>query len=199
MDGALARMLSATSRFGAELDSLSDFATFGISPALIMYFASLKGYGAFGWVFVLWFIVCGGLRLARFNTHSIEGTTPTWAKGFFTGVPIPAGALLSLTPLMIHLAFPEQHLSLHPAVCAVVMAVSGFLMISHLPTFSVKKIDIAPKFLLYIVILLVITATALISYPWHTLSLIMILYVGTFSFSYRAYKKLEADVLKNEN
>ncbi len=193
LDGALARMLNASSRFGAELDSLSDFATFGISPAIIMYLVSLKHYDAFGWVFVLWFAVCGALRLARFNTRSIEGTTPPWAKNFFTGVPITSSAVLCLTPLMMHLAWPEQMLSLHPGWVCLWMAGVGFLMISSLPTFSIKKIEIPPKLLISIVIILVVTTTAMISHPWQTLSVIMISYICTFPFSYRAYKRNEAE------
>lgn len=194
MDGALARMLNASSRFGAELDSLSDFATFGVSPALIMYLIVFKDFGSFGWMFVLWFAVCGALRLARFNTRSIEGTNPAWAQGFFTGVPITSSSLLCLTPLMIHLAWPHQTLSLHPWVVSLWMAAVGFFMISPIPTFSIKKIEIPPKFLLPIVIGLVMTATALISHPWHTISIIMVLYVCTFPLSYRAYKKLEVEM-----
>ncbi|MBX9977683.1 MAG: CDP-diacylglycerol--serine O-phosphatidyltransferase [Alphaproteobacteria bacterium] len=194
MDGALARMLNASSRFGAELDSLSDFATFGVSPALIMYLIAFKEFGSFGWMFVLWFVVCGALRLARFNTRSIEGTNPTWAQGFFTGTPITSSALLCLTPLMIYLAWPTQTLSLHPWIVSLWMAAVGFFMISPIPTFSIKKVEIPPKFLLPIVVGLVITATALISHPWHTISIIMILYVCTFPLSYRSYKRLEAEM-----
>lgn len=189
LDGALARMLNTSSRFGAELDSLSDFATFGISPALIMYFVTLKAYGPFGWVFVLWFCVCGALRLARFNTRSIEGTNPVWAKGFFTGTPIPAGALLALSPLIFHLGYFD--FILNPSISAFVMAASGFLMISHLPTFSLKKMHVQQKFILPIVIGIVVTTAGLVSHPWPTLSIAILIYVCTFPLSYYTYKKLE--------
>lgn len=190
MDGAVARLLNASSRFGAELDSLSDFATFGICPSLVMYFASLKHFGSFGWVFVLWFSVCGALRLARFNTVSIEGTAPSWAQGFFTGTPIPSSAILCMTPLIAHLAWPEQTLTLHPIFVASIMAAVGFCMVSRIPTISLKKIAITRNQMLPMVVGIVISATALISHPWPTLTIVMILYVTTFPFSYRAYQKL---------
>lgn len=190
MDGALARMLNATSRFGAELDSLSDFATFGVCPALIMYFLSLSAYGSLGWLSVLWFIVCGALRLARFNTRSIEGTNPTWAKGFFTGTPITSSALLCVLPLVIHLGWPSQVISLHPGIVGIWMAVVGFLMISNLPTFSFKKVEIPQKFMIPLVLAIVVTTTALISHPWRTFSILTLIYICSFPLSYRAFEKL---------
>lgn len=199
MDGAVARMLNATSRFGAELDSLSDFAVFGVCPSLIMYFVSLKHFGSFGWVFVLWFSVCGALRLARFNTVSIEGTAPSWASGFFTGTPITSSAILCITPLMMHLAWPEQTLTIHPIFVAAVMGAVGFLMVSKVPTFSLKKIAITPKHMLPLIVGIVICATALISHPWETLSISMVIYVLTFILSYRAYTRLASKINKDED
>ena len=192
MDGAVARLLDVSSRFGAELDSLADFATFGICPSLVMYFVSLKYFGALGWVFVLWFSVCGALRLARFNTVSIEGTAPSWSQGFFTGTPITSSAILCVTPLMAHLAWPEQSLSLHPIFVAAIMAATGFFMVSRIPTLSLKKIAVTRKHMLPLVVGIVISATALISHPWATLTLVMIVYVGTFPFSYKAFQHLAA-------
>jgi len=194
LDGALARLLSATSRFGAELDSLADFATFGVCPAVIMYLLSLRHIGSLGWVIVLWFSVCGALRLARFNTRSIEGTNPTWGQGFFTGVPITSSALLCLFPLVLHLAYPNFTLILNPFVVGIMMAGVGFLMISTLPTFSLKKVVIPPKFMLPLIVGLVITAGGIISSPWHTASFILLGYVLTFPVSYHFYKKLEREV-----
>lgn len=189
MDGAVARLLNVTSRFGAELDSLSDFAVFGVCPSLVMYFVSLKHLGSFGWVFVLWFSVCGALRLARFNTVSIEGTAPSWSKGFFMGTPITSSAILCASPLMFHLAWPAQSITLHPFFVATVMAAVGFFMVSRIPTFSLKKIAIPPKHLLSLVVGIVICATALISHPWEMLSILSVGYVCTFPLSYRLYKR----------
>ena len=192
MDGALARMLNASSRFGAELDSLADFATFGIVPALIMYMVSLKFYGSLGWVFVLWFAVCGSLRLARFNAHSIDddGTGAPWKQGFFTGTPIPFSALLCMGPLIINLAWPEQTLSLNPIIVGVWMALVGFCMISHIPTFSLKKIELSSKMLLPLVIGIVVGVSAILSHPWKTLSVILVGYLVSIPLSVRRYRML---------
>lgn len=199
MDGAVARLLNATSRFGAELDSLSDFAVFGVTPSLVMYFASLKSFGSFGWVFVLWFSVCGALRLARFNTVSIEGTAPSWASGFFMGTPITSSAILCVTPLIFHLAWPSQSFTLHPIFVATVMGAVGFLMVSKVPTFSLKKIAITPKYILPVVVGVVIAATALISHLWETMSVSMVIYVATFPLSYRLYNRLASKLRKDDD
>lgn len=189
MDGALARLLNASSRFGAELDSLADFATFGVTPALIMYMVSLQHAGSLGWVFVLWFIVCGSLRLARFNTHSIEdtGTDPSWKKGFFTGTPITISSLLGMAPLVIQLGWPHQKLVLSPMIVGIWMALVGFLMISHIPTFSLKKVSISQKGLLPILIAIVVTVSAVLSHPWRTLTVILVGYILSIPLSMRLY------------
>jgi len=102
LDGRVARRLGVTSRFGAELDSLSDFLCFGVAPALVLYLASLKDGGALGWVATLMFPICSALRLARFNTGLLADTPPpAWTGSYFTGVPAPAGALLALIPLVV--------------------------------------------------------------------------------------------------
>ena len=94
LDGRVARRLGVTSRFGAELDSLSDFLCFGVTPALVLYLASLRDGGSLGWVVTLMFPICSALRLARFNTALDADTPPpAWTGSYFTGVPAPAGAL----------------------------------------------------------------------------------------------------------
>ena len=139
LDGRVARRLGVTSRFGAELDSLSDFLCFGVAPALVLYLASLQDGGALGWVVTLMFPICSALRLARFNTGLLSDTPPpAWTGSYFTGVPAPAGALLALIPLLISFetetAWPRHYL----IVSATLITVGG-LMVSRLPTFSFKK------------------------------------------------------------
>ena len=139
LDGRVARRLGVTSRFGAELDSLSDFLCFGVAPALVLYLASLTHAGALGWVVTLMFPICSALRLARFNTALVSDTPPpVWTGSFFTGVPAPAGALLALMPLMlsfeIEAAWPR-----HAVLVGLGLVVVGGLMVSRLPTFSFKK------------------------------------------------------------
>src|SRR5215510_133097 len=99
LDGRIARLLNGASRFGAELDSLSDFISFGVAPALLLYYWTLNGLGGFGWALALLFAVCCALRLARFNTRLENTDLPAWTSRFFTGVPAPAGAGLALLPI----------------------------------------------------------------------------------------------------
>lgn len=191
MDGRIARMLNSTSRFGAELDSLSDFISFGVSPALIIYFKSLHQWQGYGWLFVLYFTVCMALRLARFNTMSIEGTSPAWSDNFFVGTPAPATAFLALIPSMIDIEFHHWGFWNLPIVNAVTLFVVGSLAISRIPTFSFKKSKIDNKY----VIPCMIGATLLLGFlfvePWLTLSAIGIAYLCLIPFSIRAFKKAE--------
>ena len=106
LDGRVARMLNIASKFGAELDSLSDAISFGVAPGFMIYQWTLRDAGGLGWIAVLVFAVCSALRLARFNTM-LEDTVPYWAKSYFTGVPAPAGAGLALLPLMAFLEFGD--------------------------------------------------------------------------------------------
>ena len=109
LDGRVARRLGVTSRFGAELDSLSDFLCFGVTPALVLYMSSLTDGGALGWIVTLMFPMCSALRLARFNTALVSDTPPpAWTGSYFTGVPAPAGALLALIPLMVSFALERS-------------------------------------------------------------------------------------------
>ena len=96
IDGRLARLLKGTSRFGAELDSLSDFVNFGVAPALILFFWGLHDLKSAGWIAAMAFAICAGLRLARFNVMSEELDRPAWTANFFVGVPAPAGAIIVL-------------------------------------------------------------------------------------------------------
>jgi CDP-diacylglycerol--serine O-phosphatidyltransferase len=144
MDGRVARLLGATSVFGAQLDSLSDFVCFGVAPPLVLYIWQLHDIKGIGWALVLFFSVCTALRLARFNTALFEEQEP-WEKQFFIGIPSPAGGILCLLPLVISLQFGE---SLPPAFTACNMLLVGMLMPSRIPTFSGKKMHISPEAIL---------------------------------------------------
>ena len=96
LDGRIARLLKGASKFGAELDSLSDFVCFGVSPALILYLWTMRDAGRLGWVVVMLFAICCGLRLARFNVMMEDPDAPPWKSRFFTGIPAPAGGGLAL-------------------------------------------------------------------------------------------------------
>lgn len=193
MDGRLARILNSTSRFGAELDSLSDFISFGVSPALVIYLRSLQEWQGLGWIIALYFSVCMALRLARFNTLSIEGSSaPTWTQYYFMGVPAPAGAILVLTPLMINFEFEERgwgSFFVSPGLNALVMFTIASLLISRVPTLSLKKVHIPQKFVLPLLIVVALLTGALYSEPWIILSGIAIFYLLSIPFTIKACRK----------
>lgn len=187
MDGRLARYLGSTSRFGAELDSLSDFVNFGVSPALMLYLFTMQHMGGAGWIICLFFAVCMLLRLARFNTLDIEGVVQQdWEKGFFVGVPAPAGAALALTPLMLYLGTLNDLFKSH-LLNAVSLIIIGCLMISRIPTFSIKNIKISPKTVPIFMLVFTLVAAGIFSEPWILLPIISVLYLLTIPFSIRSY------------
>jgi CDP-diacylglycerol--serine O-phosphatidyltransferase len=190
MDGRLARLLNSSSRFGAELDSFSDLLSFGAAPALIIYLRSLHQWGELGWGICLFFTVCMALRLARFNTRSIEGTAPAWTQSFFTGVPAPPAAYLALLPLMFQQYRPIVYLE-QPVAYGLFLVITGGLMVSRLPTFSLKKTTIPHRLVLPLMLVVVFTLVAVYSQPWLTLSIVGFGYILLLPFSYRAYKRLE--------
>ena len=189
LDGRVARRLGVTSRFGAELDSLSDFLCFGVAPALVLYLASLSQAGALGWVVTLMFPICSALRLARFNTALVSDTPPpVWTGSYFTGVPAPAGALVALMPLMlsfeIEAAWPR-----HATVVGVVLVVVGGLMVSRLPTFSFKKGRIPRHLVLPAMLAAALVMGVLASAPWIALSLIGLGYICLIPFSVMSHRR----------
>src|SRR5215475_2316166 len=189
LDGRVARRLGGTSRFGAELDSLSDFLCFGVSPALVLYLASLREVGALGWIVTLMFPICSALRLARFNTALLADTPPpAWTGSFFTGVPAPAGALLALVPLMVSFEI-EAAWPRHALVVGTVLVVVGGLMVSTLPTFSFKKGRIPRHLVLPALLGAALVMGVLASSPWIGLSLLGLVYAGLIPFSLIAYRR----------
>ena len=192
LDGRVARRLGVTSQFGAELDSLSDFLCFGVTPALVLYLASLKDGGALGWVVTLMFPICSALRLARFNTGLLADTLPpAWTGSYFTGVPAPAGALLALIPLLVSFEI-EAAWPRHPLVVGPVLVVVGGLMVSRLPTFSFKKGRVPRHLVLPALLGAALVMGVLASSPWIGVSLLGLVYVGLIPFSWIAYRRQAA-------
>jgi CDP-diacylglycerol--serine O-phosphatidyltransferase len=189
LDGRVARRLGVTSRFGAELDSLSDFLCFGVSPALVLYLVSLRDAGALGWVVTLMFPMCSALRLARFNTALLSDTPPpAWTGSYFTGVPAPAGALLALVPLMISFE-ANSSWPRHPLVVGTVLVGVGGLMVSRLPTFSFKKGRIPRNLVLPALLGAALVMGVLASSPWIGLSLLGLVYLALIPFSVLAHRR----------
>lgn len=176
LDGRMARLLNGTSKFGAELDSLSDFVSFGAAPALIVYLWTLNSWGSVGWVIALGFAVCCALRLARFNTALADPHPPRWSVHFFTGVPAPAGAGLALLPMMLQFEIGPGWVD-RPIVGAIVLAGVAFLMVSRIPTFSGKKLHIPRGWMVPSLAVVGIFFSMLASAPWATLFALGVVYL----------------------
>jgi CDP-diacylglycerol--serine O-phosphatidyltransferase len=189
LDGRIARLLKGESRFGAELDSLSDVIAFGVSPAIIIYLWSLQSLPRFGWIFALGYAVCAALRLARFNASLDTVESPRKAAGFLTGVPAPTGAGLMLVPVALWLWTGLDFVRQPLFVCAW-SAMSGFLMISDLATYSWSSLHISRAWRLPMLLIIAMVGAALFTLPWHTLSILMLLYLGTIPFSVIAYARV---------
>ncbi len=190
MDGRIARMLGATSTFGAQLDSLSDFLCFGVAPALVLYMWQLHEARDIGWAAVLFFSVCAALRLARFNTGLFDDSKENWERKFFTGVPSPAGGTLALLPLVVSILFDgEVVLPVMFTVCHVVIV--GSLMASRIPTFAGKHIRIKHEWVLPFMILATLMLVVFIIQPWLFLCIVSLTYVSSLYFSVRLYRKLK--------
>ena len=143
LDGRIARLIKGTSKVGKELDSLTDMISFGVAPAFIMYFWKLNTLGRFGWLVCLIYVICVALRLARFNVNT--GQDPSWRDNFFEGVPSPAGGILVLTPLIFSLTNYEFTRVNYNIVVPIFFIVTSLLLISKLPSYSLKKIVIQRK------------------------------------------------------
>jgi CDP-diacylglycerol---serine O-phosphatidyltransferase len=190
VDGRVARMFRAESRFGAELDSLSDVVAFGVAPALVIFMWSLNTVPKFGWLVALAFALSAALRLARFNANIDVEEQPHKSAGFMTGVPAPAGAGLALFPLYLWLE-TEFPLFRDPMIVAPWLGFVAFLMISNIATFSWGSLRPRRTVRLEIILIAALTGSAMFIVPWVALSAICILYVGALPFSIASYAKVK--------
>jgi CDP-diacylglycerol--serine O-phosphatidyltransferase len=188
LDGRIARLLDATSKMGAELDSLSDGVAFGVAPALVMYVWRLHEYRV-GWVIALVFAVCMILRLARFNTLLDEADQPPYAKEFFVGVPAPAGGLLAMLPLALFEQTGSGWWSSEPAVSVWMVAIAA-LLISRIPTLSAKTVRVPQRAVAPMLVLVGLLAAAIITFPLGTLVVAMLVYLAHIPYSVRRYQWL---------
>jgi CDP-diacylglycerol--serine O-phosphatidyltransferase len=189
LDGRIARLLGSTSKFGAELDSLSDFISFGVAPAMLVYLWTLHTAKGPGWVVALIFAVCAALRLARFNTKLGDSDLPKWAGNFFTGVPSPAGGGLVLLPMMLSFEFGGTFFS-HPLLNGVLALLVAYMMISKIPTFSFKQVRVPQRLVVPLLLAVGLIAALLVTATWLTLSGFLILYLCSIPLSVRAYRRL---------
>lgn len=192
LDGATARLLKATSEFGAQLDSLSDFLAFGVAPALVLYAWVLQESGPIGWIAMMAYAAACALRLARFNVMQHQNV-PMWKKGFFSGVPAPAGAGLALLPMIIWLQFPaffEELAAANFLVGLWVLAV-GALMVSRIPTWSTKQIKLPAKMMMPALAAAALMIAMLVQAPWPTLTVMAATYLICIPLAVRHFLKLQ--------
>jgi CDP-diacylglycerol---serine O-phosphatidyltransferase len=192
LDGRLARFLKGTSRFGAELDSLSDFVNFGVAPALILYFWDLHNLKSAGWIAAMVFAICGSLRLARFNVMIDDPDRPAWAANFFVGIPAPAGAIVVLLPIYaVFLGVP--HSIVLTWLTLVYTLVIASLMVSRLPVFSGKRVGtrVPPEMVPPLIVVVVLSIALLIAYPWVVLTAGTLAYLASLPFGYLSYRNYE--------
>jgi CDP-diacylglycerol--serine O-phosphatidyltransferase len=190
IDGRIARLLKAQSRFGAELDSLADSLSFGMAPALILFLWSLQGLPRFGWFASLAFAICCALRLARFNARIDMDDQPHKSAGFLTGVPAPVGAGLAFLPMYLWLATGEP-LFREPWLVAVWLAAMAFLMISNIATLSWKSVRPGRSIRLGAIAIFALVFGALLTDPWWTLSAICLVYLAFMPVAMANYAKVK--------
>lgn len=188
LDGRLARLLDATSRIGAELDSLADSVSFGVAPAVVLFVWSLHDI-RIGWPVALVFTVCVVLRLARFNTLLDDIEALPFAKEFFVGIPSPAGALLALLPLTVFLHLGAGWWSSPLPVAAWTIAVA-LAMVSRLPTLSMKTVRVPARAVAPLLVLIAGLAAAVITFPFASLGAAMLLYLVHVPYASWRYRWL---------
>jgi len=186
LDGRVARLIKGTSEFGKELDSLTDFVSFGIAPVFILYFWELNNYGKLGWAITLIYSVCCVLRLARFNLTKIE-EKQLWKSNYFEGVPSPAGGILILMPLIFELSDLNLNFNItnFTPYFTILIAV---LLVSKIPTLSLKEISISPKTTVFILLGIGIIFISLLYYTFETLLAFGLIYLISIPFSFFIYK-----------
>ena len=194
LDGRIARLIKGTSEFGKELDSLTDFVSFGIAPVFVLYFWDLNKYGKLGWAITLIYSVCCVLRLARFNLTKIE-ETQEWKNNFFEGVPSPAGGLLVLMPLIheltnLNLGFETRNIT--PYLTLIV----AILLVSKIPTLALKKISISSKATVFLLLSIGIIFIALLFYTLETLLVFGAVYLLSIPVSIFIYNNLSKKNIK---
>ena len=188
LDGRIARLIKGTSEFGKELDSLTDFVSFGIAPVFVLYFWDLNKYGKLGWAITLVYSVCCVLRLARFNLTKVE-ETQKWKNNFFEGIPSPAGGLLILMPLIYELTnlnFGYDIKNLTPFLTVIV----ALLLVSKVPTLALKKISISPKTTVFLLLSIGIIFIALLFYTLESLLVFGAVYLLSIPVSILIYRNL---------
>ena len=191
LDGRMARLLKASSRFGAELDSLSDFVCFGVAPAIVLYLWGFSGAESLGWLIVLVFALATALRLARFNVALDDPGKPKWENAFFVGVPAPAGAIILLLPVYLEgLGVPKVWI-FQPLLTVYAIIIAA-LMASRIRTFSGKLIGrrVEPEYIAPVIAVSVALVATFVTYPYLSLTLCCLVYLALIPMSMQRYHQL---------
>lgn len=190
LDGRIARLLDATSRIGAELDSLADAISFGVAPALVLYVTLLEGSST-GWIIALVYAVAMVLRLARFNTLLDDNDAPGYASEFFVGVPAPAGALIVLAPIAAFQEWGEGWWASFYFVFGWTLFTAA-LAVSRIPTLALKTVSVPPRMAAALLILVALVAAALITFPLVLLIVLVAAYLLHIPFAVRSQRWVAA-------
>ena len=193
LDGRIARLIKGTSKMGKELDSLGDVISFGVAPALIMYFWNLQYLDKLGWFVCLVYVVCVALRLARFNINSEDD--PSWKDNFFEGMPSPAGGIIVLMPLILSFSGLEKFLFKinYDLLVPTYFIVVSILLISTIPTYSFKKIVIPRTMTKFLLFGIVLFFGALLVYTFKILAVSSLIYLCLIPISYFHYKRIKKE------
>jgi CDP-diacylglycerol--serine O-phosphatidyltransferase len=192
LDGRSARLLKLTSKLGAELDSLADFLSFGVAPAVIVYLWSLREVQGFGWALAMLFATCCALRLARFNSELEQPDRPRWTLHFFTGIPAPAAAWLALLPMMLSFANAPD-LVRGWWLNAVLLLFVACMMVSRVPTFSVKRLRVRRDLVLPTLLGCGLAIAFAVAEPWLALSLAGLAYLAALPFGVIAARRMRLE------
>ncbi|MBI1275798.1 CDP-diacylglycerol O-phosphatidyltransferase [bacterium] len=190
MDGRLARLLKATSNFGAQLDSLSDFVNFGVVPAIVMYLWSLEQINRVGWAMSIFYIVCCAIRLARFNSKLDAPDPYPFSNRFFTGMAAPMGASISVILMVLNFEYDVEW-GQNPWIAGFYFLFIAFLMASRIPTFSIKRLTIRRDYVMQFTVLAGLLVVMLTIEPWGTLLAIGIGYMVSILFSSISFWRLK--------
>lgn len=178
LDGRAARILGADSRFGAQLDSLADIVSFGVAPAIIMFNWSLWQLDGMGWAAALIFCAASAIRLARFNVQAARDEGATNVHPYFTGLPTPAAGFMLMLPLLVSFQFADPRIH-DPVIATVILIVTAGLMVSTLPTPSLKYMKLQQRHRIPAILLAGALLACLIAWPWATLTIVLLIYVAT--------------------
>jgi len=201
IDGRLARFLNSDSPFGAQLDSIVDFANFAVVPGFVTYFWAIYNgeYYGFSWPLLLFFAICGAVRLARFNVDLVnQNHDSVLEKYFFKGIPAPLGAVSAMLPIIL---FNEYGINFYndPMFIISYVGVIGVLMASTIPTISIKLIPLRNEYIFLTFVVLTSIVIGLLTVPWYTLAFIVAVYLGTIPFTIIAYMKIALSQSTQQN